>query len=379
MRICSWMNGIPQGARTAVRLCTGSTVYRKEPGMAVRICSSMNGIAQGARTALWICLIIFHGAPAIADSELRPVDYNPFETRDQNLFNLIHGQALPTNAHLLTKGQGLWSSGLNITNTVNIESSTNENIYLDYEAYRFNFSYQYGLNENWNLKIDVPLVHQSGGTFDGAINDWHDFWGLPDGQRPSVENNQYDIRYSYQSQSSIDLNESSSTLGDIQLAVAHSVLTSDRTSISLWGSVKLPTGNEDKLTSNGATDISAWLALNQQLSKSWLINLNAGAVFLGADTYKDMPLSSSTFYGHLMLGWLVSDNINLKLQLQGHTSYYEDSQLKILGDTYFLTFGGSIKINQCNQLDIAMSEDIKVNASPDASLLINWRSYSGGC
>lgn len=80
-----------------------------------------------------------------------------------------------------------------------------------------------------------------------------------------------------------------------------------------------------------------------------------------------------------MLGWLVSDSINLKLQLQGHTSYYEDSQLQILGDTYFLTFGGSIKINQCNQLDIAMSEDINVGASPDVSLLINWRSYGGRC
>ncbi|NOQ69575.1 MAG: hypothetical protein GQ573_05675, partial [Gammaproteobacteria bacterium] len=33
-----WMDGIPQGARMAVRICTGSTVYRKEPWMAVRIC-----------------------------------------------------------------------------------------------------------------------------------------------------------------------------------------------------------------------------------------------------------------------------------------------------------------------------------------------------
>jgi hypothetical protein len=337
----------------------------------------MNGIPQGARAVLWICAIFFSIGKLHASVE--DTDYNPFAIRDQNLFNLIHGQALPTNADLITKGQSLWSSGLTITNTVNIESKTDEDIYLDYEAYRFNFSYQYGLNEHWNLKIDVPLVHQSGGMFDSAISNWHDFWGLPDGQRSSVKNNQYDVRYDYQSQSLIDLSESSTTLGDIQLAVARSLLRNNHTSISLWGGVKLPTGNEDKLTSNGATDVSAWLALNQQLSPSWLLNLNAGAVFLGTDTYKDIPLSSNVFYGHIMLGWLASDNINLKLQLQGHTSYYEDSQLQILGDTYFLTFGGSIKINQCNLLDIAMSEDIKVNASPDVSLLINWRSYGGHC
>ena len=77
-----------------------------------------------------------------------------------------------------------------------------------------------------------------------------------------------------------------------------------------------------------------------------------------------------------MLGWLITENVNLKLQLQGHTSYYDQSQLKILGDTYFLTIGGAITINQCNQLDIAVSEDIKVSASPDASFLISWRHAS---
>ena len=149
--------------------------------------------------------------------------------------------------------------------------------------------------------------------------------------------------------------------------------------MSLWASLKLPTGNEDKLTSNGATDLSAWLALNQQLSENWIINLNTGAVILGSNNYKNILLSDYVLYGHIMLGWQVTDNINLKLQLQGHSSYYEQSQLNILADTYFLTFGGTITLNQCNQLDFAVNEDIKVSASPDASFLISWRSYTSGC
>ena len=83
--------------------------------------------------------------------------------------------------------------------------------------------------------------------------------------------------------------------------------------------------------------------------------------------------------GNLMLGWLVTDNVNLKIQLQGHSSYYDNSQLDILADTYFLTFGTTIKINNCQQLDFAVSEDIKVGSSPDISLLISWRSYTSGC
>jgi hypothetical protein len=219
-------------------------------------------------------------------------------------------------------------------------------------------------------------MHQSGGAFDSAIDSWHEFFGLPRAMRPDVEHNQDKIEYTFQQQTLLDLNEASTTLGDIQIAIARSVIENNSTTLSLWASLKLPTGDEDNLSSNGATDYSAWIALNQQLTDNWLINLNAGAVVLGRNNYKNIPLSEYALYGHVMLGGLVTDNINLKLQLQGHTSYYEQSQLKILGDTYFLTFGGTITINQCNQLDIALSEDIKVNASPDASLLINWRHAS---
>ena len=133
------------------------------------------------------------------------------------------------------------------------------------------------------------------------------------------------------------------------------------------------------LSGNGATDVAAWLALNQQLFPDWLINVNAGAVLPGESNYQQMPLSDYALYGNVTLGWFVSDNVQLKLQLQGHTSYYESSQLEILGDTYFLTFGTTIRINQCNQLDFAMNEDIKVGASPDASLLLNWRVFSAAC
>ena len=370
-----------QRARTAVRLCPWMG------GQVLRSCNTCTStfpggrVSQRAWTALWIYLLILIAPTQLiaATGDEVQTRFHPFATRDQNLFNLIHGQALPTDARLNKKTQSLWSSSLVITNTLNIESNSNERIYLDYEAYRFNLAYQYGINDNWNLKLDVPLIHQSGGIFDSAIDRWHEFWGLPQGNRPFVEHDQYDIQYDYQSQALVNLNEDSTTLGDVQIALARSIINNNHTAMSLWASLKLPTGDEDKLTSNGATDISAWLALDQQLTDSWIINLNAGSVVLGNDNYKNMPLSDFAFYGHITLGWLITDNIDLKLQLQGHTSYYDQSQLKILADTYFLTFGGSIKIDQCNQLDIAMSEDIKIDASPDTSLLINWRSYTSHC
>lgn len=305
--------------------------------------------------------------------------YTPFTTRDQNLFNMIHGQGLPVSAALTAPSQSLWSTSLSITNAINIKAGAAEEIDLDYESYRLNLSWQYGLNRNWNIKLDIPLLYQSGGIFDSTIDRWHRFFGMPRGKRPKVEDNRYRVSYSNDGLNRVDLNESSLSLADIQLAAGRHLLQGRNTAISLWGGLKIPTGNENRLSGSGATDLSAWLALNQKLSRSWLINANAGAVFPGGSDYQGMVLADSVWYGHIMLGWLFNEALHFKLQLQGHTSYYPNSRTRILGDTYFLLFGGSININRCQKLDISVSEDIKVDASPDVSLLLNWRHYTSGC
>ncbi len=301
--------------------------------------------------------------------------YQPFATRDQNILNLIHGQALPSNAALINEKEAKWSSSLTITNTLNAESSSDESIFLDYENYRLNLSYQYGLDKNWNIKFNLPVIYQAGGIFDSSINRWHDFFGLPEANRPFVENNQYDINYASQGKTFLNLNETNFSPGDLQIAVARKLINDESTTISIWAALKLPTGNKNKVTSNGAADVSAWLAINQKLANNWRLNINAGTTILGTDKYKGIDLSDNTIYGHVMLGWIVTDSINLKAQLQGHSGYYDNSRLKILGSTYLLTFGGTIKINNCHYFDIAMSEDIKLGASPDASLLLSWRNF----
>ena len=331
-------------------------------------------------TGVFLCLSVLPGLIAIPLSATADDSaYTPFITRDQNLLNMIHGQSLPVNASLLPPAQSLWSTSLGITNAINIESGVNESIYLDYESYRLNLSWQYGLNRYWNIKLDAPLLYQSGEIFDSAINVWHQFFGMPQGKRPQVENNQYQVSYSGANQNQLDLSESRVSLADIQLAAGRTLLKNNDTGISLWGSLKLPTGDKNKLSGSGAADVSAWLALNQRLADSWLINTNAGLVIPGQNDYQGMKLADTVWYGHIMLGWLFNDTLHFKLQLQGHTSYYPDSRTKILGDTYFLAFGGSINLNRCHKLDIAVSEDIKVDASPDISLLLNWRYYTSGC
>ncbi len=325
---------------------------------------------------LILSIIAFQTGSALAD-------FSPFQTHDQNPFNLIQGQPLPVNAQLTAEDQLLWSSNLAITNTLNSQQSGNQSIKLDFESYRINIGLEYGLSNNWAIKINLPLIRKGGGFLDSSINDWHKFFRLPQGNRPTTANNQYRIQRTQNGSTVTRLQSADSGAGDLQLSLANQFYTTPETSISLWTGLNLPTGNSAKLNGNGAIDASFWLALNHQFGQRWFFNTNSGFVLpaiivTNGKTANNTGLSRQVLFGHVMLAWQALDWLDIKLQLEGHTSYYPDSGLRLLGSTYITTFGGTVHINQCNNIDIGVSEDIKVTASPDVSFLVTWR-YMDGC
>jgi len=310
-------------------------------------------------------------------------DYSPFQTRDQNPFTLIQGQPLPVNAVIMGKKKWLWTNTLAITNTLNIQQATNESIWQDFESYRLNTGVQYGLGNNWAIKIDLPITYKGAGFLDSFINNWHKFFNLPQGDRPYIKNNQYRIQRTQNAQVVTDLSTADIGIGDLQFSLARQLSHSEQSSLSLWSGIKLPTGNSHTLNSNAAIDLSAWLAYNRKLSAKWLLNTNAGIVLpavivTGSRSANNSHISTYAGFAYVMVGWQPMNNLDLKVQLETHSSYYKNSTLRILGNTYLATFGGSVQINQCNSMDLAVTEDIKVDASPDVSFLLSWR-YSGGC
>lgn len=316
----------------------------------------------------------------IVSATTAQADFSPFQTRDQNPFNLIHGQPLPINAKTAAAGELRWRSSLAVTNTLNSQQLADESIYLDVESYRLNLGLQYGLNENWAVNFDLPLIHKGAGFLDSVINSWHKLFNLPQASRPTVENDQYRIQRTLNGSTLTDLQSADTGIGDLQLGLGHTLYVSQQSRLSVWAGLKLPTGNPGSLNSNGAIDASIWLAANKQPAEHWRLNTNVGLVLpavyvTGHESPYNTDLEQQVFFGHIMLAWQAMDWLDLKIQLQGHTAYYNNSNLRLLGSTYLATFGGSLHLNSCNSLDIGVSEDIKVEASPDVSFLFSWRHF----
>lgn len=316
----------------------------------------------------FLCLLVLSSASA-----------EPFNTQDQNPFSLINGQPQPTSATLPAKGDLLWSAGLDITNTLNFETSAQELMFMDFESYNLGIGLIYGINDDWALKIDIPFIYYGSGFLDRTVDRWHDIFNLPQGNRPKVTSNQFNIFYAKNGTSVIDIHDSSGGLGDIQLAVARKLIKNSSSALSLWSSIDLPSGNADKLRGNDASDVAVWLAASYRFNKRWSTDANLGMLRPGENKLGTLTVKDSVTFGYAGVQWSPYSLFDVRIQLAGHTTFYDNSDLRILGPSYNIVFGGTIHVNACSDFDIAVSEDIKEAASPDVSFLFSWKRKTGDC
>jgi len=302
------------------------------------------------------------------------VHAGPFLSRDQNPFTLVYGQPLPTPARLPLAESFKYALSLDIINTLNEETTGNESLYVDFEAYNLTLGGIYGLNQRWALKLDIPVIYRSGGVFDHAIDEWHKLFSLPRYSRPDVEDHQFNLFYSRNGVTGIDMNTSQAGIADAQLGLGHSLLQTPEHAISLWAAIDLPAGNADDLTGNDDLDYSLWLAGSSIIDAMSMLDTNIGIVLPGDSVLTGLETEDLVFFGHAGAHFALNPAFTLKLQLAGHSGYYKDTDLGFLGSAVIIIFGGSINTGKCSAIDIGISEDIKAEASPDIGLLISWKS-----
>ena len=304
---------------------------------------------------------------------------DPFLTRDQNPFTLVYGQPMPTPARLPAGKSLKYALTVDIANTLNVESTSNESLYVDFESYNLTAGGIYGLSENWALKLDIPFIYRGGGVFDHAIDEWHKIFNLPRADRPNVEDDQFEISYANSLAAGLSLDSSQSGIADVQLGFGRSLYQGPDHAISVWASIDVPTGDAARLTGNDDLDYSFWLAASSNHGKYSMLDTNLGIVLPGDSVIAGLQTESLVYFGHAGLHLGLNPTFALKLQLAGHSSYYQDTSLDFLGSAVIIVFGGAINTGKCSTIDIGFSEDIQPGASPDIGLLVSWKSQFGDC
>jgi hypothetical protein len=305
-------------------------------------------------------LLLIYSAAAAAD---------PFPARDLN--PLLAGFGLPAALPARLSGES-WSiaADLNWASVSVVQQTGTQQLIVDAETREARLTIGRSWTNGFAAQVQIPYRYTGGGVLDSAIDSWHDIFGLPEGTRALSPKNR--VRIAYASGNSVLFDERSarSGLGDISLDIGRSLSATTATAATAWLSIKLPSGDADRFTGSGATDVSLAIAGEHRLGEDWSVFAQAGVAWLGegerlADRQRDFGWSALAG-----IGWRATQGLELKAQLDAHSAVFDETDLDFLGDAFVLTVGGDYRFASGWQLDIAVSEDIAVESASDVVFVL---------
>ena len=293
---------------------------------------------------------------------------DPFVTSNRNPFVQVYGLPAAQSAQLTASGQAAIGLQIDIANNFTDNDKGGESIFIDGETHRANIQFRYGLSDTIELGLDVPYLSHDSGGLDSVIEDWHDLWGLPDGDRPKFPRDQFQFSYQKNGETLSSVTQSNNGIGDVSLSMAYQLAASTTRQWALRGAIKLPTGDAEDLHGSESTDVSLGVNVSDQgLLGNYNISLHgsAGVLWMESGEVLDQLREDWVIYGSSTLSWQANDVVSLKLQLDAHSAFYDSALTELGEDSVQLIMGGGIRLSEKWLLDLAISEDIAVDTAPD--------------
>ena len=302
----------------------------------------------------------------------------PFSTSNINPFVQLHGLPGARAAKLVPNNTLVWQVQTDIANNFTDSTDGFESISIDGETYRVNLSLRYGFGDRWEIGIDAPYIRHEPGQLDAFIEGFHDFFGLSQANRDDRLRNRLNYTYNLDV-NAVRLNKSVSGIGDVRLNLGYKLRVDDNQSWSVRGGVKMSTGDPDKLTGSGGTDVFLGLYYSADTflgNEALSFHSSVGALSMGHGELvgRDVNVEEMAIYGSSTLAWKLSPKLSLKAQFDFHSALYESRLEEIGSFAGQLILGGSVMLGRKIQLDLSVSEDVIVDTAPDVVFSIGLRS-----
>lgn len=308
----------------------------------------------------------------------------PLRLVNLNPFFVPYGVPVSVGTRTMAPGSSELTFAVDTASYLSSAASGSERVLLDGETYRTSFMLRRGFRPGWEYFLELSAVGHHGGLFDGFIEGWHDFFGLPQGGRDQAPHDRLAVIYGDGGGTRVNLREDVFALGDLVLGVGYAVpeWPIENDGLTIRGNVKIPTGNAGAFAGLGRFSTSLWAETSGALpwsveSRNWLYTATLG--FLVAEPPKRLSSVGDPFigFGRASVTWRALSRLNLTVQVDVHASPYRSSNVDVLADpVVMLGFGGSIRVTDRATLEIAVTEDDGTHrAAPDIGLhtALRWR------
>ncbi|MCY4406590.1 MAG: DUF3187 family protein [Rhodospirillaceae bacterium] len=332
--------------------------------------------------ALAFC-ILPPGAAASAEADL-PGVVAPLRLVNLNPFHLLYGVPASAGARVMPEGTSELIASLDMASHLRAGASGTERVLIDGETWRHGLALRHGLGGGWELLVDVPAVSHTGGVFDGFIEDWHDAFGLPQGDRDRVPGDRLALLYADGGAARVDIDGDVHSLGDVSLGLGYALPSPPfaNDGMVVRAMVKLPGGDEDALAGSGGYSVSARAETSgafpgSAVSRRWLYSATLGVLAGEAPGALSSIGGRLIAFGRFGVTWRVLEDLDLMAQIDVHSSPYGASALSALSDAAVMPgLGGRLRITERIGLEVAVTEDDGArHAAPDIGLhaAMRWR------
>ena len=246
------------------------------------------------------------------------------------------------------------------------QANDDERVFFDGETQRHSLGLRWGISSDWELSAIVPTTRHSGGFTDGYVNRWHDFFGMPDGGRSEVPEDQLRYEFSSPEQQS-DLVESSSGIGDVTFELAYMAERQRDLQIAYAVGYKASTGQRRDWIGSGSSDFYGVTrfsgAHRSDLPFYWHGQL--GITAMGDSQLLGSQQKNWLWFGGLSAEWHFNQHLALIGQIDSHSALL-NSSLDALGEPVgMLSLGLRRQFSRHWAVDISFAEDIVVESAPD--------------
>ena len=252
---------------------------------------------------------------------------------------------------------------LDLSNEFVLSSSGSESLLVDAETLALRMRTVRPVSGDWEIGADLVYRLQGGGFMDDLIENWHDFFGLPNAGRERAPQDEYHYRYRRDGQTVVDLRGSSHGFGDASLWLGHAL----NPQWTWRTALKLPLGNEADLNGNGELGIASWMDGHWH-QQAWSGFASAGVSYNPRGGALSALKQEWIGIAGAGLNWQWLRWLQLRSQLYFHTPLYDQTRIDALEKPGLqLTLGTRITLGE-RSLDIAFQEDLITSSSADFSL-----------
>jgi hypothetical protein len=289
----------------------------------------------------------------------------PLPVRNQHPLVQLFGLPAPLPARFATAGTGSLGAGIDWASFAVVQGDGAEHLTLDGESIDAHVALDRTVSPRVALHAELGWRRLDGGVLDPFIDDFHDLLNLPHGSRPQLPHDRLRITYARQGVEQLDVEEDRSGFADLRLAIGWQWLASDASALAAWVTAKLPTGQPGELTGSGAADAAFSLVAQRRLSARLQLFGQANLTVLGHGDL--LSARQRDVVGSALAGatWHTLRGLDLTAQVDVNSKVFDVGLEGLDGEAVVLSLGCGYRTEHAWSFDFGLSEDVKIDASPD--------------